>query len=136
MKRWVHGSDNKEMSQVSFDFIHDGYFTMDDIDRITRIAFDAAGVEFVASDYYEVDYNMYPDLKDENISQATADFKWDSDKGYDRKIITDVISKELSAIGYELLGIDYHSLDYVTSSIEEEDELEEKLNKADSARCR
>ena len=136
MKRWVHGSDNKEMSQVSFDFMHDGYYTMDDIDRVIRLAFDAAGVEFVASDYYSVDYSMYPDLADADISQASADFTWNSDKGYDQKIITDVIRKELSAIGYELVGIDYNSLDHVISSTEKEDKFEETINKADSARCK
>lgn len=98
-------------SQLSFDFVHDGYYTYDDIERIVDIALDTCDCVLTGLDIHSVDYSDYPEYKDYSVSQCSADFEWDGRKGYSAKVIKEVLDEELSAIGYELVGIDFVSLE-------------------------
>ena len=110
MKRYIRSSETTT-SGCSFDFAHDGYYTMDDIDRIVDIACDAANVELLGTDYREVDYSQYHEYDDVVVSQCGFDFKWSSNAPYIAEVIEDTLAKELSAIGYGLVGIDFYSIE-------------------------
>jgi len=102
-------STSRNLSQLSFDFIHDGYYSIDDMEVIVSAALEENGCEYQASQFESVDYSSYPEYADFNISQMSVDFTWSDD--YNADAITDSISRRLSSINYALIGIDFRSLD-------------------------
>ena len=64
----------RKLSQASFDFAHDGYYSEDDIDRCIRLAFEDDDVTVEGTSYHEVDYSDYPEYDDFIVSQVDVDF--------------------------------------------------------------
>lgn len=110
-KRNIYSSE-EIMSQLSFDFAHDGYYSEADINSIIEDALADAGAEFVASSFDSVDYSNVPEWRDADISQVSADFTWYDDADYNADSITRSIEEGLTDLGYELVGIDFRSLEY------------------------
>ena len=102
-------STSRNLSQLSFDFVHDGYYSIDDMEVIVSAALEENGCEYQASQFESVDYSSYPEYADFNISQMSVDFTWSDD--YNADAITDSISRRLSSINYALIGIDFRSID-------------------------
>lgn len=103
----------RTMSQLSFDFVHDGYYNMVDLENMVAGALAENGCTYEASQFESVDYSDYAeysmgDYEDKEISQMSVDFSWVDD--YDASAITDSIERRLQSVDYELIGIDFRSI--------------------------
>lgn len=99
------------MSQLSFDFIHDGSYAESDIEAAVYDALAASGCIFEASSFESVDYSDSPEFRDYAISQMSVDFTWDKYEGYDSQTIMQEIESRMYDLGYEVIGYDFRSLD-------------------------
>lgn len=107
----VTSADNSgdiQYSQVSFDFSHDGYYNATDVQNAVEIALSHLVTEVLGVGFESVDYSGYPEYAGVSVSQCNVDFSYFGD--YDIRRIEDNISAELADCGYELVGIDFQSM--------------------------
>lgn len=107
-------TETVNMSQLGFDFVHDGYYNMVDLENMVAGALAENGCTYEASQFESVDYSDYAeysmgDYEDKEISQMSVDFSWVDD--YDANAITNSIERRLQSVDYELIGIDFRSID-------------------------
>ena len=102
---------NRRVSQVSFDFVHDGTYDYRELQDAIFDALSSAGVEPIAVDFRSVDYSMYKEYAGMTVAQGGADFEWDGDSTYFEEAIEDEIASALDYIGCELIGISFNSLE-------------------------
>lgn len=103
-------------SAVSFDFINDGEYDYSELGTFLMNAVDNADVECLGCDFREVDYSGYPEYKDKIITQGGIDFRWidtglADEAGYIADDIESYLAAALEEFGYELIGIDFYSID-------------------------
>lgn len=56
-------------------------------------------------DLYSVDYSMYPEYADKNVSPCGIDFDWEDD--YDQDGVSKRIHKVMQFLGYKIAGAPY-----------------------------
>lgn len=95
-------------SGCSFDFTWEDDYDMQEIESAVVRAFESQGLDVIGTDFYSVDYSMYPGYDDYNISQCGVDFTWTDD--YDSSALQEAIESEMAALGHEVIGMDFYSL--------------------------
>lgn len=104
-------SATRNMSILSFDFLHNGYYDESAIEDAVSEALEFCGCHLEAIDFHEVDYGGYPEYEGEQISQCSCDFSWDYD--YDTHKIEDALELTMSHLdsseGGDVIGIDFES---------------------------
>lgn len=101
MKRMIKAS-HMVTSGVSFDFVWDDDYDGQAISTAMEQAFDELGLEMKGIDFYSVDYSMYPEYADKNVSQCGIDFDWEDD--YDQDEVSTHIHEVMQFLGYEIAG--------------------------------
>ena len=101
--------DTAQVSQCSFDFVNDGLYNTRELEELVMQAFVDAGVKPIAVDFRSVDYSGYSDYADRTVSQGGVDFEWTGN--YYAEAIEDELASALDYAGYELIGIDFNSLE-------------------------
>lgn len=102
-------SSSAVTSGFSFDFIWTGK-TYDDKeirDTIEDI-FDRLCLSVLSVDFENVDYSMYPEYADKNVSQCHVDFEW-SDNYADTEI-AEMTEERLRRLGYDVIGTDFYTI--------------------------
>ena len=101
--------DGKKMSTVSFDFLHDGHYSEEAIENAVWEAMQFCGCELEGIDFYPVDYSMYDEYADEEVSQCGCDFSYVG--SYDANKLEIAIENAIANIGMpecgEVVGIDF-----------------------------
>lgn len=105
----IYSADDVKTSQCSFDFEHDGNYDYNALKSAIMQAMHNAGVDPIDLDFYSVDYSMYPGYRDSIISQCGVDFSWSTD--YSEENIEIELQSALEAFGYNLVGINFESLE-------------------------
>lgn len=101
--------NSQVQSGFSFDFIWEG----DDYDNAAikdtiEDIFDRLGLYVLGIDFESVDYSMYPEYADKNVSQCQVTFEWVND--YDDSEIIEMTEQRLATLGYEVIGTDFYTI--------------------------
>lgn len=108
MKIYVRSSQ-QNTSGFSFDFIwYANYYDQNEVQGIVEDAFRSLGYDVLGVDFNSVDYSMYPEYREKQISQCSVDFTWYGE--YDSAEIVNTITDELATAGYDVIGSDFYSL--------------------------
>lgn len=101
--------NSQVQSGFSFDFIWEGadYDNAAIKDTIEDI-FDRLGLYVLGIDFESVDYSMYPEYADKNVSQCQVTFEWVND--YDDSEIIEMTEQRLATLGYEVIGTDFYTI--------------------------
>lgn len=101
--------NSQVQSGFSFDFIWEGadYDNAAIKDTVEDI-FDRLGLYVLGIDFESVDYSMYPEYADKNVSQCQVTFEWVND--YDDSEIIEMTEQRLATLGYEVIGTDFYTI--------------------------
>lgn len=106
----VQGAGPEVMkSGASIDFAWVDNYDPHEIEIVITNAFEDAGADVTAIDFYSVDYSQYPEYADKETSQVGVDFIWQPDGDYNADHITQEIEEGFTRLGLEFLGIDFYS---------------------------
>ena len=96
-------------SGASIDFAWIDSYDPHEIEIVITNAFEDAGADVTAIDFYSVDYSQYPEYADKETSQVGVDFIWQPDGDYNADHIIKEIEEGFTGLGLEFLGIDFYS---------------------------
>ena len=114
MKRYIKATEELRTVGCSFDFINDGEYDYRELERAIEDAVQELGYDTYGVDFRDVDYSNVPEYRDEIITQGGVDITSVEDPGMQNYIEEDIknaISTALDRFGYELIGIDFYSVD-------------------------
>lgn len=119
MKRYIKTNSSTgttKTSAVSFDFINDGNWNTKQLEGTITDAVEKADVYVLGVDFREVDYSGYPEYAGKIVTQGGVDFEWEDsglpdESGYIADDIEAFIAEALDKCGYELIGIDFYSVE-------------------------